>query len=65
MNNSDWLHSEPWYNQDAYIIGGGSSLKDFNWKLLEKLNTIGCNDAYKLGSEVCKICMFAELSLII
>ena len=62
MKTADWLHSEPWYEQDAYIVGGGSSLKDFDWSLLEKLNTIGCNDAYKLGQKVCKICMFGDLS---
>jgi len=54
------LYSEPWYNQDVYVIGGGSSLKDFNWKLLEKLNTVGCNDAYKHGSTICKVCIFGD-----
>ena len=62
MKTSDWLRSEPWYEQEVFIIGGGSSLKDFDFKLLEKLNTVGCNDAYKLGSTVCKICVFGDLN---
>jgi len=62
MKEYDWLCSEPWYDQDAYVIGGGSSLKNFDWTLLEKFNTIGCNDAYKLGQKVCKICIFGDVS---
>jgi len=51
-----------WSNQDCYIIGGGSSLKNFDWLLLENLNTIGCNDAYKLGDKICKVCIFGDYS---
>jgi len=62
MKTEDWLRSEPWYGQDVYVIGGGASLKDFDFKLLEKLNTIGCNDSYKLGSKICKILIFGDLN---
>ena len=49
-----------WQGQDAYIIGGGPSLRDFDWELLRGLNTIGCNDAYKLGEAFCKVCIFGD-----
>ncbi len=62
MSTTDWLYSEPWYDQNAYVIGGGSSLKHFDWSLLEKLNTVGCNDAYKLGQNVCKLCIFGDIT---
>jgi hypothetical protein len=50
-----------WNGEDVFIIGGGPSLKNFDWNLLEGLNTIGCNDAYLLGSDVCKVCLFSDL----
>lgn len=59
---SEWLESEPWKDQSAYIIGGGSSLRNFDWKKLKSENTIGCNDAYKLSKSVCKVCIFGDLS---
>jgi len=49
-----------WSSMDVYIIGGGPSLKDFNWNLLIGKKTIGCNDAYQLGYDVCKVCIFGD-----
>lgn len=49
-----------WQSQDVYIIGGGPSLRDFDWNLLRGLNTIGCNDAYTLGVDICKVCLFGD-----
>jgi len=46
--------------QDVYIIGGGPSLSDFDWKDLEHKNTIGCNSAFRLGSRICNICFFSD-----
>lgn len=50
-----------WRGQDVFIIGGGPSLKDFNWNLLRGLNTIGCNDAYLLGIGICRVCIFGDV----
>ena len=50
-----------WSGRDVYIIGGGPSLKDFDWNLLVGKKTIGCNDAYLLGHEVCKVCIFGDI----
>jgi hypothetical protein len=55
------LPNNVWLGQDVFIIGGGPSLKGFDWSLLRGANTIGCNDAYTLGADVCKICVFADL----
>lgn len=52
--------SQAWRNADAYIIGGGPSLKDFDWSLLEGRNTIGCNSAFRKGSTRCQYCFFSD-----
>lgn len=57
----DYCIPEPiWKGQDAYIIGGGPSLTEFSWERLRRLNTVGCNDAYILGIELCKVCVFGD-----
>jgi len=56
-----WKPVKWWRNQDVFIIGGGSSLRGFPWQRLHHRLTIGCNDAYKLGLDVCKICVFGDL----
>lgn len=46
---------------DAFVIGGGPSLKGFEWALLEGKNTIGCNAAATvLGPKICKVCFFSD-----
>lgn len=57
-----WTPTPDWKGQDAVIIGGGPSLKDFDFSKLKGRNTIGCNDAFRLGSEVVKICLFGDAS---
>lgn len=55
-----WNPEETWKDQDVYIIGGGPSLRDFDWSLLHDEYTIGCNTAFTLGEQVCKICIFGD-----
>jgi len=55
-----WTPKEVWKDQDVFLIGGGSSLKDFDWNLLKSELTIGCNTAFTLGKDVCKICIFGD-----
>lgn len=57
-----WRPTTNWKNQDVFIIGGGDSLRNFDWTLLKEERTIGCNDAYKLGVKTCKICMFGDVT---
>ena len=49
-----------WAGQAAYIIGGGPSLRRFDFSSLRGRNTIGCNQAFKLGEPVCKIVTFGD-----
>jgi uncharacterized Rossmann fold enzyme len=55
-----WVPEKVWDNQEVYIIGGGKSLEHFDWNLLKDKFVIGCNDAYKLGSFICDICVFGD-----
>jgi len=56
-----WIPEKVWDGQDVFVIGGGSSLELFDWELLKDENTIGCNDAFKHGEEICKICIFGDV----
>jgi len=55
-----WEIKPVWNNEDVFVIGGGSSLKDFDWNLLLPELTIGCNAAFSLGSKICKVCLFCD-----
>jgi hypothetical protein len=49
-----------WAGMDAFIIGGGASLKGFNFDLLAGRNVIGVNDAFRIGPHIVKICIFGD-----
>ncbi len=55
-----WTPKPIWEGEDVFIIGGGPSLKAFDWNLLKDENVIGCNTSFQLGKEVCKICVFGD-----
>jgi hypothetical protein len=55
-----WIPETKWQGEDVFIIGGGNSLKDFDWSLLEDECTVGCNSAFTLGEKICKICIFGD-----
>lgn len=57
-----WAPPVEWEGEDAFIIGGGSSLVDFKWHILRGRNTVGCNDAFRLGPEIVKYCLFGDAS---
>lgn len=56
-----WAVDQFWKGEDAFVIGGGPSLRDFDWGKLEGKNTIGCNQAYELGASVCQYCFFGDI----
>lgn len=57
----NWVPEHPGNNKSTvFIIGGGSSLRDFNWTVLEPLSTIGCNHAFRFGSKVCDELVFGD-----
>ena len=60
----DWIPQPMWQGQEAFVIGGGPSLRDFDWDLLRDENTVGCNNAFRLGPEICKVCVFVDRKFI-
>ena len=60
----EWMPEPIWKDEEVFIIGGGTSLKDFDWSLLKDEKTIGCNNAFRLGPEICKICLFVDRKFI-
>ena len=56
-----WVPRQWWAGQDVFVIGGGPSLRDFDWDRLRGSLTIGCNDAFALGPSVCSVCTFGDL----
>ena len=60
-----WIPEPIWEGEEVFIIGGGDSLRHgFDWNLLIPEHTIGCNNAFRLGPEICDICMFADRKFI-
>jgi hypothetical protein len=57
-----WSPQRKWEGQDAYLIGGGASLRSFDFNRLKGLNTIGCNDAFRLGGDIIQYCIFGDAS---
>ena len=55
-----WKPERKWEGQDVFIIGGGKSLDDFDWELLRSEYTVGCNDAYEHGVDICKVVVFGD-----
>lgn len=49
-----------WQGEDVFIIGGGLSLAGFDFNRLRGFCTIGCNQAFLLGAEICNIAMFGD-----
>jgi len=55
-----WKPESKWKGQDVFVIGGGDSLRNFDWTFFKNELTIGCNTAFRLGKDVCKICFFGD-----
>lgn len=55
-----WDPSPEWSGQDAYVVGGGDSLRHFDWDLIRGKNTIGCNSNFILGASIIKINIFGD-----
>ena len=50
-----------WQGRDVLLIGGGPSLKTFDFNQLQGRCTIGCNQSFLLGDKVCQICAFGDI----
>jgi len=58
-----WTPQPVWQGLDCFIIGGGTSLRDFDWNLLKNERVIGCNNAFRLGEEVVDYVVFCDKKL--
>ena len=54
-----WTIPKLW-SGDCFIIGGGTSLKEFPFDRLKDKRVIGCNAAYTLGAIVCDFVCFGD-----
>lgn len=55
-----WEPEPIWEGRDAYVVGGGTSLDRFDWRLLRGRPAIGCNSAFVLGHEVVPFVVFGD-----
>lgn len=55
-----WEPKPEWQGQDAFLIGGGASIRNFDFSTLQGAHTIGINDAYILGPAVIEFCFFGD-----
>lgn len=47
-----WTIPEIWSGGEAFVMGGGPSLRGFDWARLRGRHVVGCNDAYEHGDVV-------------
>lgn len=55
-----WVPTKEWNGRDAFIIGGGPSLLNFDWRMLLGRNVIGLNAAIRLGPSVVSLGFFGD-----
>lgn len=55
-----WIPDNRFEDQDVFIVGGGTSLSDFDFDRLRGKNTIGTNYACRLGKELCNVVFFSD-----
>ena len=60
----EWKPEPIWKGEEAFVIGGGTSLRGFDWSSLKDENTIGCNNAFRLGPDICDVCVFVDRKFI-
>jgi len=61
MSRKRWIPNPTlWKNEDAFILGGGPSLRNFEYARLQNELVVGCNDAYVHGPLVCDFCVFGD-----
>lgn len=58
-----WAHEKfsEFRGQDVFLLGGGRSLKGFDFSKLAGKKVMGINDAYKLGPDLIRVCFFSDL----
>lgn len=57
---SQWSPIKQWVGADVAIVGGGPSLRGFDWRALHPFKVIGCNAAFLLTAAACHVGFFAD-----
>jgi hypothetical protein len=57
-----WKPAREWENQTAFIVGGGPSLRQFDFNRLTGQKVIGCNEAFRLGPQIVSIVIYGDES---
>lgn len=60
-----WTPQAIWEGKDAFVLGGGPSLRGFDWSRLYKERVVGCNQAFRLGPQVCDYVVFCDRKFIL
>lgn len=55
-----WAPSRVWQGEDCCVVGGGPSLKTFDWELVRGEHVVGCNSAFSLGAGIVEVLLFAD-----
>jgi hypothetical protein len=55
-----WNPEPIWKDREVFIVGGGTSLKNFEWSRLIPYCVIGCNSAYLLSPKVINVVAFGD-----
>jgi hypothetical protein len=49
-----------WESEPCYIIGGGPSLKGFDWTALQGRKVLGCNASFYIGVNIVPVMVFGD-----
>ena len=60
MTFARWFPNPIWKGVSCYIVGGGPSLKDFDWNRIRGKNVIGCNVAFYMGADLIPYTVFGD-----
>lgn len=55
-----WVPTAIWEGDPCYIIGGGPSLKGFDWSVLQGRHVLGCNASMYLGVNTVPVMVFGD-----
>ena len=55
-----WTPQPVWQGKDCFVLGGGPSLRGWDFSLLAGERVIGCNHAFRHGPDICDYVVFAD-----
>lgn len=49
-----------WKDDDVFVLGGGPSLRDFDYSILKGKKVIGCNTSALVAGTNCSVCFYSD-----